>query len=60
MFSDLDPPDGGWSQNTMLTVLSWLLENLSTCEGGEAIDGSEDGGEDVAEDDTEECGSRRG
>ena len=44
----------------MWSKLSWLLENLSTCEGGEAIDGSEDGGEDVAEDDTEECGSRRG
>ena len=42
-------------------ISSWFLENLSsTCEGGEAIDGSEDGGEDVAEDDTEECGSGRG
>ena len=41
-------------------IISWFLETLSTCEGGEAIDGSEDGGEDVAEDDTEECGSGRG
>ena len=45
MFSDLDPPDGGWSQNPMLTVFEfktafWYLVNeqvAGACGNGHVI-----------------------
>ena len=36
-------------------IISWFLETLSTCEGGEAIEGTEHAGEAVPEDENKEC-----